>query len=107
MIFHPRFIDYVEVLDDSSYMKTELLQYAETNVKMKKELAQMDEDHMMTIRNLGKEVRFDGHEDQKTPTPLFDPQDVINEYPMLSVISFNIMSNSDKVFEYIALVDAQ
>ena len=107
MAFHRRFIEYTEVLEDDSLLKTTLLHIAEKNVEMNKELANLDEDHITTIRNLGTEVKFKGHEDQEDPTPLFDPRDILDKYPMLTLISYNVMNDPAKVFEYIALVDSQ
>jgi hypothetical protein len=107
MVFHYDFIDRVEDLEEDSFLRTTLLSHAEKNVEMKKELAHISEDQINTIRSLGNAVMFKGHEDQKDPTPLFDPQEILNYYPMLNLISYNIMSGGEKVFDYIALVDSQ
>ena len=107
MVFHPRFVSLAEKLSDDSLLKTTLLPIAEADVEMQKELDVLDEDKISEIRILGRQVMFEGHDNVPEPTALFDAKDILNHYPMLKHISYNIMGEAEDVFDYIALVDSQ
>jgi hypothetical protein len=106
MAFDCRFLDMCDThLEDDSPLRTILEPHHLEHTKMMDELENINEEHISNVRNLGRRLGLSGFVNPPAPKPLFNPQDVIDEYPLLRRLNSNPMDHEEIFTDYIALVD--